>query len=65
MDEMKYEWVVIAVGNGYIVARNGYHGFPATLDHFYADPELAQKLADRLNGKTGLCVNVGAKPHEG
>ena len=54
MSEVKYEWVVIAVGNGYIVARNGQHGFPATVDHYYADAELAQKVADRLNGRVGL-----------
>ena len=54
MSEMKYEWVVIEVGNGYIVARNGQYGFPATVDHYYADAELAQKVADRLNGRVGI-----------
>lgn len=54
MSEVKYEWAVIAVGNGYIVARNDQCGFPATVDHYYADAELAQKVADLLNGRVGL-----------
>lgn len=54
MSEMKYEWVVIEVANGYIVARNGQYGFPATVDHYYADAELAQKVADQLNGRVSI-----------
>ena len=50
MSEVKYEWVVIAVGNGYIVARNGQYGFPATVGHYYAEAGNAQEVADRLNG---------------
>lgn len=50
MSEVKYEWVVIEVGCGYIVARNGPYGYPDTLDHYYMDEDNAQHVADQLNG---------------
>ena len=54
MSEVKYEWVVIAVGDGYIVARNGVYGFPATVDHYYAEAGDAEEVADRLNGHVDI-----------
>ena len=54
MSELKYEWVVIEVGYGYVVARNGPYGYPDTLDHFYMDADNAQHVADQLNGHADI-----------
>lgn len=54
MSEVKYEWVVIEVGYGYVVARNGQYGYPDTLDHFYMDADNAQHVADQLNGHADI-----------
>lgn len=54
MSEVKYDWEVIEVGDGYVVARNGLYGVPAIVDHYYAEKCDAQEVADRLNGHAGI-----------
>ncbi|WP_308667620.1 hypothetical protein [Allisonella histaminiformans] len=54
MDEVKDEWEVIAVGIGYVVARNGPYGYPDLLDHYYMDEDNAQHVADQLNGHADI-----------
>ena len=54
MSEVDYPWVVIEVGYGYIVARNGQYGFPDLLDHYYMDADNAQDVADQLNGHADI-----------
>lgn len=58
MSEVKYEWVVIAVGDGYVVARNGLYGVTAIVDHYYAEADDAQEVADRINGHACIAVAV-------
>ena len=54
MYEVKYDWVVIEVGYGYVVARNGPYGFPDLLDHYYMDADNAQDVADQINGHADI-----------
>lgn len=54
MAEVKCDWEVIEVGDGYVVARNGLYGVPAIVDHYYAEKGDAQEVADRLNGHAGI-----------
>ena len=49
MTEAKYPWVVVVVGDGYAVARNGLDGVPEMGDHYYAEAGDAQEAADWLN----------------
>lgn len=49
MSEVKYPWVVLVVGDGYAVARNGLDGVPDMVDHYYAEVGDAQEVADWLN----------------
>ena len=49
MSEVKYPWVVVVVGDGYAVARNGLDGVPEMGDHYYAEAGDAQEAADWLN----------------
>lgn len=51
---MKYPWVVVVVGDGYAVARNGLDGVPEMGDHYYAEAGDAQEEADRLNESEGI-----------
>ncbi len=53
-EEVKYPWVVVVVGDGYAVARNGRDGVPEMGNHYYAEACDAQEEADRLNGRVGL-----------
>lgn len=54
MSEVKYDWEVIEVGDGYVVAMNGLYGVPEIVDHYYAEKGDAQEVADRLNGHSGI-----------
>lgn len=51
---MKYPWVVVVVGDGYAVARNGRDGVPEMGDHYYAEAGDAQEAADWLNELEGI-----------
>lgn len=46
MSEKKYPWVVVVVGDGYAVARNGRDGVPEMGNHYYAEADDAQGEAD-------------------
>ena len=46
MNENKYPWVVVVVGDFYAVARNGSDGTPDIVDRVYADWHDAQEIAD-------------------
>ncbi len=39
MSEVKYPWVVVVVGDGYAVARNGRDGVPEMVDHYYPEAD--------------------------
>ena len=54
MTEAKYPWVVVVVGDGYAVARNGCDGVPEMVDHYYAEGCDAQEVADLLNESEGI-----------
>lgn len=54
MTEAKYPWVVVVVGDGYAVARNGRDGVTEMVDHYYAEADDAQEVVDRLNGHAGI-----------
>lgn len=43
------EWVVIPVHDGYVVARNGDDGVPEILEHYYAERQYAEEVAEFLN----------------
>ena len=53
MDEKKYPWVVVVVGDGYAVARNGKDGTP-DVTNFYAEWQDAQDEADWNNEAEGI-----------
>ena len=41
-EEVKYPWVVVPVGDGYTVARNGKDGIPEVGYHYYLDRHDAE-----------------------
>lgn len=49
MTELKYPWVVVVIGDGDAVARNGRDGVPEMVDHYYAEAGDAQDVADQIN----------------
>lgn len=51
MNENKYPWVVVGVGDFYIVARNGANGTPDMLNRQYDNWHDAQERADRMNSE--------------
>lgn len=51
---MKYPWVVVVVGDGYAVARNGRDGVPEMCNHYYPEACDAQEEADWLNEHEGI-----------
>ena len=51
MNENKYPWVVVGVGNFYIVARNGANGTPDMLNRQYDNWHDAQERADQMNSE--------------
>ena len=54
MSEVKYPWVVVVVGDGYAVARNGQDGVPEMGNHYYPEACNAQEEADWLNTAEGI-----------
>lgn len=54
MTEVKYPWVVVVVGDGYAVARNGKDGTPEMGYHYYAEWQDAQQEADWNNEAEGI-----------
>ncbi|WP_407388941.1 hypothetical protein [Allisonella histaminiformans] len=54
MSEVKYPWVVVVVGDGYAVARNGQDGVPEMGNHYYPEACNAQEEADWLNKAEGI-----------
>ena len=46
---MKYPWVVVVVGDGYAVARNGRDGVPEMCNHYYPEACDALEESDCLN----------------
>lgn len=53
MNEKKYPWVVVVVGDGYAVARNGKDGTP-DVTNYYAEWLDAQDEADWRNEDEGI-----------
>lgn len=49
MTEAKYPWVVVVVGDGYAVARNGKDGTPDVGNHWYLDKRDAEEDAEWRN----------------
>lgn len=49
MSEVKYPWVVVPVGDGYTVARNGRDGIPEVGYHYYLDRHDAEEDAEWRN----------------
>ena len=49
MSEVKYPWVVVVVGDGYTVARNGKDGTPDVGNHWYLDKRDAEEDAEWRN----------------
>lgn len=49
MSEVKYPWVVVVVGDGYAVARNGRDGVPEMGNHLYLDKRDAEEDAEWQN----------------
>lgn len=54
MSEVKYPWVVVVVGDGYAVARNGRDGVPEMGNHYYPEACDAQEEADWRNESEGI-----------
>lgn len=54
MSEVKYSWVVVVVGDGYAVARNGRDGVPETGNHYYPEACDAQEEANWRNESEGI-----------
>lgn len=54
MAEVKYPWVVVVIGDGYAVARNGLDGVPEMGNHYYAEACDAQEEADWQNECEGI-----------
>ena len=54
MSEVKYPWVVVVVGDGYALARNGQDGVPEMGNHYYPEACNAQEEADWLNKAEGI-----------
>lgn len=54
MSEKKCPWVVVGVGDGFAVARNGKNGIPETGYHYYVEWQDAQQEADRYNKADGI-----------
>lgn len=54
MPEVKYSWVVVVVGDGYAVARNGLDGVPEMGNHYYPEAGDAQEEADWRNELEGI-----------
>lgn len=54
MSEVKYPWVVVPVGDGYTVARNGKDGIPEVGYHYYLDRHDAEEEADWQNECEGI-----------
>ena len=52
--EKKCPWVVVVVGDGYAVARNGRDGVPEMVDRYYAEAGDAQEVADWQNKCEGI-----------
>lgn len=48
-EEVKYPWVVVPVGYGYAVARNGKDGTPDVGKYLYLDKRDAEEDAECLN----------------
>lgn len=49
MSEVKYPWVVVEVGDGYTVARNGRDGIPEVGYHYYLERQDAEEDAEWRN----------------
>lgn len=49
MDKVKYPWVVVPVGDGYTVARNGKSGIPEVGYHYYLERRDAEEDAEWRN----------------
>ena len=49
MAEVKYPWVVVEVGDGYTVARNGRDGIPEVGYHYYLERQDAEEDAEWRN----------------
>ena len=49
MAEVKYPWVVVEVGDGYTVARNGKSGIPEVGYHYYLERRDAEDDAEYRN----------------
>lgn len=54
MSEVKNAWVVVVVGDGYAVARNGLDGVPEMGNHYYPEAGDAQEEADWRNESEGI-----------
>lgn len=54
LEENKNPWVVLDVGDFYIVARNGADGTPEMFNRQYDDWHDAQERADWMNDKDGI-----------
>ena len=53
MTEAKYPWVVVVVGDGYAVARNGRDGFPKRINPTFISMLRSQTFSKRVN-KDGI-----------
>lgn len=49
VEEVKYPWVVVPVGYGYAVARNGKDGTPDVGKYWYLDKHDAEEDAEWRN----------------
>ena len=49
MSEVIYPWVVVPVGDGYTVARNGKSGIPEVGYHYYLERRDAEEDAEYRN----------------
>lgn len=48
-EEVKHPWVVVPVGDGYAIARNGEDGVPEVGYHYYLERQDAEADAEWWN----------------